>query len=95
METVTLQDIKLAGNELTVTQKDLLRLLLTKRCKHETVQKLDRILEFRFLNLPNSWYWERLIVTGTGTNTKIEYIAGQDYTSEIAFIRNDILKKGY
>lgn len=90
----TLREVRQEQVELTQEEKTSLLKLLTARCSVRTTGLMSRIIEFRLLDLPSAWYWERLVIVGTGTKAKVQYIAGQDYVAEIASIRKDLIKQG-
>jgi hypothetical protein len=84
-----LRNKELSLNELQI---DSLVSLLGKGCIQSTKGRLRSILTYSFSSLPSKWYWERLEVSEVG-NCNAKYCAGQDYTSEIASIRNNIVGK--
>ena len=90
----TLRDFKNNNQELPYSIRVCLVELLTKRCKNTTIIKLNRILKEKFIELPNSWYWDRFHYKDDGITTRVSYCAGQDYVYEIASIRRDILQLG-
>ena len=91
----TLREVREEKVELSREEKQSLLKLLTARCSVRTTGMIDRIIESnRLLDLPSAWYWERLVIVGTGTKARVQYIAGQDYVAEIACIRKDLIKQG-
>lgn len=87
---MNLQQLRNKEVTLNEQQVDSLVALLGKGCIQSTKGRLRSVLTYSFLSLPSRYYWERLEVSEVG---KATYCAGQDYTSEIASVRNSILGK--
>lgn len=75
-------------NQLTFTDIDQLVALITHRCRAKTVSRVRSILTYSPSLIPEYGILARLIKEGEGW----DYVAGQDYSSEIKTVRECILK---
>mgnify|MGYP003657479226 CR=1 FL=1 len=88
-EFVTLARLQKNGDDLTEAQICGVFELLSNRCQQATKDRLFNRLSLDLSLWNGAWYMERIRVNGVG---EANYCAGQDYTAEIARIRNAILK---
>ena len=73
-----------------LTEKDIEQIvsIVGCHCRLKTVQRLHSILKYGPSTIPSYGIFDRLIKDKNGW----EYVAGQDYTSEIRTLRDCILK---
>lgn len=86
---INMRDIISYKVELTDDEKEGLVQLLCKRCRSQKWNRIRSILKYDMLGLDTAGIMERVefdIVRGRWT-----YTAGQDYTSEIAYIRDNLV----
>lgn len=89
---MTLEQLRMDNIDLSPVQLEELINLLGKGCRAKNKARLTSILTYSFYSLPNKWYFGRLYICKL--SGRVRYCAGQDYTSEITSIRNDILNLG-
>jgi squalene cyclase len=88
-EYVSLRKLQKHDQDLTQAQICGVFELLSYRCRQATKEKLFRRLSLNLSMWDGAWYLDRILVNGVG---ETKYVAGQDYTAEIAAIRKAILK---
>lgn len=86
----TLHDAIQQGATLTADEKDGLFKLLGTGCRVVTKERLLRRLEVPLVMWPNYGLYRRLYLRYN--NEGVHYCAGQDYTSELRFVRELVLK---
>lgn len=89
MKQVTLQTLINDGAKLTEDQKTSLFVLLVGRSRAETREVLNRRINLPLSLWPNYGIFGRVTLED---NERFEYCAGQDYPSEIAYVRKLIIK---
>lgn len=75
-------------NNLSDNDIDSILKVIGHGCRHETKKRLRSILTYGPSTIPSYGIFSRLIKE----NNQWEYVAGQDYVSEIKTLRNCILK---
>ena len=88
-EYVSLRKLQKHDQDLTQAQICGIYELLSYRCRQATKEKLFRRISAELFGWNGSWYLDRILVNSVG---EAKYVAGQDYTAEIAAIRKEILK---
>lgn len=76
------------GNEINEVQKDSLYNLLAKGARQATKSKLGNRIYHNFFLIPKEGIIGRLHIEGD----KVSYCAGQEYISELAFVRRLVIK---